>query len=170
MWFSSWSELVRIVLVGAAAYVTLVGILRVSGKRTLAKLNAFDLVVTVTLGSTLATVFLDRSVTWAEGALALAMLALLQFGVAVFASRLGARNLVTATPTLLVERGHILAAALRSQRVTETEVYQAVRSSGVGDLGTVAAAVLETDGTISVVTTQQFGDGSALRDVPGAAK
>jgi len=60
---SPWSDLARILLVGAAAYVTLVVILRTSGKRTLAKLNAFDLVVTVALGSTLATIFLDKNVT-----------------------------------------------------------------------------------------------------------
>ncbi len=169
MWFSSWSDLLRIILVGPAAYVTLVGILRVSGKRTLAKLNAFDLVVTVALGSTLATIFLDEGLTWAAGAVALAVLALLQFLVAVIATRLGVRDLVTATPTLLVDRGHVIHAALRSQRVTETEVCQAVRSSGAGDLGNVAAAVLETDGSISVVTNQQMGDGSALRDVPAAS-
>jgi hypothetical protein len=44
-----------------AAYIALVIMLRVSGKRTLSKMNAFDLVVTVALGSTLATVLLDRS-------------------------------------------------------------------------------------------------------------
>ena len=169
MWFSSWSELLRIVLVGAAAYATLVGILRISGKRTLAKLNAFDFVVTVALGSTLATIFLDKKVTWAEGTLALALLALLQFVVAVVTTKIGGRDVVTATPTLLVERGRIVDSALRGQRVTETEVRQAVRSSGVGDFGLVAAAVLETDGSISVVTNQQMGDGSALRDVPSAS-
>jgi uncharacterized membrane protein YcaP (DUF421 family) len=169
MWFSTWSDLTRILLVGAAAYVTLVVILRTSGKRTLAKLNAFDLVVTVALGSTLATIFLDRNVSWTEGAVALATLALLQFLVAGLSTRLGARAVVTANPTLLVERGRILESALRAQRVTESEVLQAVRSSGVGDIGMVAAAVLETDGTISVITQQQAGNGTALRDVPDFA-
>jgi len=169
MWFSTWSDLARILLVGAAAYVTLVVILRSSGKRTLAKLNAFDLVVTVALGSTLATIFLDRKVAWAEGAVALATLALLQFIVAVLTTRWGGRAVVTATPTLLVQQGRVLESALRTQRVTEAEVWQAVRSSGVGDIGMVAAAVLETDGTISVVSQQQAGNLSALRDVPEAS-
>jgi uncharacterized membrane protein YcaP (DUF421 family) len=141
MWFSTWSDLTRILLVGAAAYVTLVVILRTSGKRTLAKLNAFDLVVTVALGSTLAGL----------------------------TTRFGGRAVVTANPTLLVERGRIVESALRPQRVTESEVLQAVRSSGVGDIGMVAAAVLETDGTISVITQQQAGNGTALRNVPDVA-
>src|SRR4051794_24742339 len=55
MFFHSWAALGRVLLVGPLAYVALVLLLRVSGKRTLTKLNAFDLVVTVSLGSTLAT-------------------------------------------------------------------------------------------------------------------
>jgi len=71
-------------------------VLRVSGKRTLAKLNAFDFVVTVALGSTLATILLNSTVSWAEGAVALAVLAGLQFLVAVVASRVpDARSVAT---------------------------------------------------------------------------
>lgn len=165
MWFSTWSDLARVLLVGSAAYGTLVLILRTSGKRTLAKLNAFDLVVTVALGSTLASIFLDEKVTWAQGATALATLALLQFLVAALSSWVGGRNVVTASPSLLVHDGALLRPALRAQRVTEAEVWQAIRSSGVGDISMVAAAVFETDGTISVVTQQRAGDRSALRDV-----
>lgn len=54
MFFDNWMGILR-VLVGGA-YATLVVFLRVSGKRTLAKLNAFDLVITVSLGSTLASI------------------------------------------------------------------------------------------------------------------
>jgi uncharacterized membrane protein YcaP (DUF421 family) len=47
MWFDSWADLARILAVGASAYVGLVLVLRMSSRRTLAKLNAFDLVVIV---------------------------------------------------------------------------------------------------------------------------
>ena len=82
MWFDRWSDLARVLLVGSASYATLVVVLRASGKRTLAKLNAFDLVVTVAIGSTLATAFLNSDVSWSEGVVALCVLALLQFVVA----------------------------------------------------------------------------------------
>ena len=58
MIFGSYYGLLRILVVGPLAYLLLIAILRVSGKRTLAKMNAFDFVVTVALGSTLATVLL----------------------------------------------------------------------------------------------------------------
>lgn len=168
MWFDSWGDIGRVLAVGAVAYVTLVLILRFSGKRTLAKLNAFDLVVTVALGSTLATILLSTDVSWAEGATALALLALLQLVVAWTTTHVpGARSVVTARPTLLLRDGELLRHRMAEQRVTEAEVRQAVRSSGSGDLSTVAAVVLESDGTISVIPAAEAGDLSALADVPG---
>ncbi len=166
MWFDGWSDVVRVVLVGAAAYVTLVVLLRVLGKRTLAKLNAFDLVVTVALGSTLATVLLSEDVSWAEGAVALGVLGLLQLAVSQVTVRLArSRGLVTAEPTLVLRDGVVLDGALRSQRLTRSELRQAVRSSGAGGLEAVAAVVLESDGTLSVITRDRLGSGSALEDV-----
>lgn len=169
MWFDAWSGVIRVLVVGSAAYVTLVLILRVSGKRTLAKLNAFDLIVTVSFGSTLATITLNTDVSWAEGATALALLAGLQLVVATVASRAPvARDVVTAQPTLLVGDGRVIHEALRQQRVALAEVRQAVRGAGRGDLDQVAAVILETDGTLSVITADHVGDGWSLVDVQGA--
>ena len=168
MWFDSWSEIVRTLLVGAAAYVAVVVVLRVAGKRALAKLNAFDLVVTVALGSTLATILLNADVSWAEGALALALLASLQFVVTwTSARRPRARSVVTSVPTLLLRDGQPRPDAVREQRLTVEELRQAVRSTGSGDLASIAAVVLESDGTLSVIPAGRFGDGSALEGVHG---
>ncbi len=81
MLFSGWDSLLRTLVVGVLAYVVLVVLLRVSGKRTLSKMNAFDLVVTVALGSTLATALLARDVALAEGVLPFALLIGLQIAV-----------------------------------------------------------------------------------------
>ncbi len=87
MFFQNWQGIVRTVIVGLLAYATLVAFLRISGKRTLAKLNAFDLVVTVALGSTLSAILLQESVALAEGATALALLILAQFAVTFLSVR-----------------------------------------------------------------------------------
>ncbi len=79
MFFHGWEGIVRTVLVGVLAYACLVLFLRISGKRTLAKLNAFDLVVTVALGSTLSAILLQQSIGLAKGATALALLILMQY-------------------------------------------------------------------------------------------
>jgi len=152
MFFESWQGLLRTLVVGVLAYVGLVIFLRFSGKRTLAKLDAFDLVVTVALGSTLATVTLSRDVPLAEGMLGLAVLIVLQFAVTWTSVRLPwVKRAVRSDPTLLLHRGRILEQALRAQRVTESELLAAIRSAGVASLESVEAVVLETDGSLSVV-------------------
>ena len=164
MWFDSWSDIVRTLIIGSASYLTLVLVLRASGKRTLSQLNAFDFVVTVALGSTFATILLSTDVTWAEGFAALGLLASMQFLVAFVSSRWqGARALVTSEPVALVREGALQAAEMRKNRLSESEILQAVRSSGCGDLNQVAAVVLETNGTLSVITTDRYGDGSAMK-------
>src|SRR5918994_214814 len=152
MFFASWAGLARVVVVGTLAYAALVLFLRISGKRTLTKLNAFDLVVTVALSSTLATVLLSKSVALAEGVLALALLIILQFAVAWLSVRSPRfQSFVKAEPTLLLHRGRFLERAMQAERITREEILAASRASGAAKVSGVAAVVLETDGTLSVI-------------------
>ena len=165
IFFNGWSVLGRTLLIGVLAYVSLVFMLRVSGKRTLAKMNAFDLVVTVAIGSTLATIVLSKSVALAEGLLALALLIGMQFAISWSSTRMPwLRRVVTGEPRLLLRDGVMLDDALRDARVTREEVRAAVRSAGIGALGEVAAVVLETDGSFSVIAGQP---GAALSSLDG---
>lgn len=150
--FDSWPSLIRIPLVGLLAYAALILMLRVSGKRTLSKMNAFDLIVTVGLGSTLSTVLLDDGIPLAEGVAALALLICLQY-VITWASVRSPRfqGLIKAEPTLLVHRGRYLPDAMRRQRVTQDEVQAALRQSGQSDIDAVLWVMLETDGSMTVV-------------------
>jgi uncharacterized membrane protein YcaP (DUF421 family) len=152
MMFDSWASTGRVIVVGVLAYAALVMMLRISGKRTLSKMNAFDLVVTVALGSTLATVLLNRSVPLAEGVLALALLISLQYVITWLSVRSPRfRKLIKSEPTLVVHQGQNLDAALNDQRVTRDEIEAALRQQGRGDLSQVNSVVLETDGSLSVV-------------------
>lgn len=168
MFFSGWDSLVRTLVVGVLAYVALVVFLRISGKRTLSKMNAFDLVVTVALGSTLATILLAKDVALAEGMLAFALLISLQFVVTWSSVRARwVRRLATGEPLMLLYCGEMLPGALRKARVTRDEVRAAVRSSGSGSLDNVYAVVLETDGSFSVVQSAEGGGDSSLVGVDG---
>ncbi|WP_312490387.1 DUF421 domain-containing protein [Sphingomonas sp.] len=152
MLFDNLQGLLRVVVISLLAYAGLVVVLRLAGKRALAKLNAFDLVVTVALGSTLATVLLTQNVALLEGLLAFVMLALLQWAVARLSIASGwFRSLVRSTPRLLVEDGRLCAEAMRQERVTRGEIDAAIRASGTGRIEDVGAVVLETDGSLSVI-------------------
>jgi uncharacterized membrane protein YcaP (DUF421 family) len=152
MFFQGWSGLLRPLVVGVLTYVALVALLRISGKRTLSKMNAFDLVVTVALGSTLATILLSDKVAITEGIVGLVVLVGLQYIVAWLSARSATvSRLVKAEPTLLLHRGMFLRGAMLRERVTEDEVLAAMRQQGVADVSKVEAVVLETDGSFTVV-------------------
>jgi uncharacterized membrane protein YcaP (DUF421 family) len=166
MFFDSWHALIRVAVVGALSYLTLIAVLRISGKRTLAKWNAFDFVVTVAIGSTLATVLLSKQVALLEGMLALCLLITLQFAISWLSIRSRAvRRLIKSEPAFLYRDGAFMHERLRAERVTESEVRAAVREAGVASLGEIEAVVLETDGSVSVIRRSARGDASALSDV-----
>ncbi len=166
MFFNTWADLWRIVVVGGLAYLSLVTLLRISGKRTLSKMNAFDLVVTVSLGSTLATILLSKDVSLAEGVVAFCVLIILQYAVAWLSVRsVTVRHLVKSEPSLLFYRGEYLDHKLKTERITRNEVNAAIRAQGFGKLAEVEAVVLETDGSFSVITKSTDDPNSTLKGV-----
>lgn len=171
LFFEKSDNLLRTTIIGVLAYVSLIVLLRLSGPRTLSKMNAFDLVVTVALGSTLATILLNKSVTLAQGTLALALLVGMQFLVTWSSVRAQwIRRIVTGEPSMLLYRGALLPAAMRKARVTEDELRAAVRSSGSVNLKNIHAVVLETDGSFSVLTDEPQRGGTSLAGVEVPAK
>lgn len=165
MWFDSWQAIVRVVVVGFAAYAALVVLLRVSGKRTLTKLNAFDLVVTVALGSTLATVLLSKDVAALEGLAAFCVLIGGQLAITWLSVRSAAvRRIVKSEPRVLLWHGNPLEDAMKKERITHAELEAAVRGSGLASLSDAAAVVLETDGSLHVMQHAR-ADGSAFAHV-----
>lgn len=166
MWFDTWSDMWQIFVTTIAIYVALILILRVVGKRSLAKLNIFDLVVTVALGSTLATIMLSADTTWSEGIVAFVTLCGLQWGLSWLSLRVTwFKGLVRSEPRLLLSDGQFLDKAMREERILRQEVHAEVRSHGFGDLEDIAAVILETDGSFSVIPRSRVDTGSALETV-----
>lgn len=168
MLFGTASDMVQVLAMAAASYAAVVIILRVSGKRTLAKLNAFDLVVTVALGSILATSALSSEVELTEGIVAASVLVTAQYLVAWASVRSRVvRKAVRAQPVLLVRDGNLLDDAMQRNRVSAGEVHQAIRSASHGGLESIGAVVLESDGSFSVIPSSAIGSGDALAEVEG---
>ena len=160
------SNPLRVAITAVVAYVALVIMLRISGKRTLSDMNAFDFVVTVALGSTLAATITSDTVSIAEGLSALLTLIIMQAVIALIASRSpGFQSLIKSEPRLLLHRGELLEDAMRAERLTKAEVMAAVRAHGHGDLADVYAVVLETNGELSVITQSPSAEGGAFASV-----
>jgi uncharacterized membrane protein YcaP (DUF421 family) len=156
MFFQDAQGIVRTIVVGILAYLALVLFLRISGKRTLAKLNAFDLVVTVALGSTLSAILLQESIALAEGLTALLLLIGAQYLVTLLSVRSSRfAQLVRSEPTLLARDGRLFREAMKRERITEAESLSAIRASGGKAIADVELLVLESDGTLSVKLQHQ---------------
>jgi uncharacterized membrane protein YcaP (DUF421 family) len=166
MFFSSWSSLGHIVLLAAIVYLALVAALRVVGSRALAKMSAYDLVITIALGSLIATIPLQKDVTVADGLTAIATFLLLQHAMSWMLKRWPrTRGLVKGKPTLCVYEGRLLAEQMRHVKVTDEEVRAAIRASGVVSVSQCLAVVLENDGEWSVVRYGDAPDRSALAGI-----
>lgn len=169
--FGSWSGILRVLLVGTLAYVGLVLVLRITGKRTLSKMNSFDLVVTVALGSALSSTMLSTSRPLAEGLSGMTLLVLLQYVVTWLSVRSErVQHLVKAQPTILLHQGEWQRTTMKRERVTEEEVLAAMRNQGVRTVSKTTTVVIETDGSLSVLTGQAAGEGaSSLANVASKA-
>ncbi len=152
MFFSNFDGIQRIVVIAVFSYASLVIFLRVSGKRTLSKLNAFDLVITMAMGTTLATTILNRNVTWVKGITAFLVLIALQYLVAKLTVRLPwFENIIKSEPQVLFKEGEFKEEAMKKERVSKSAIFQAMRSQGLGSMKQVKEVFLESDGSISVI-------------------
>lgn len=168
IFFDNWSRLGRSMILAVLAYLALILVLRISGKRTLTKLNVFDFVFVVALGSVLATTILSSDTTLADGIMAFIVL----IGIQITLSWLCVSShtmdaWINGQPTLLLHRGKFLETAMRRERVTKEEVLSALRNATIRKFDEIDAVVLETDGTLSIVWRYDDGEKSSLMDVRG---
>ena len=163
MWFDGWSDIGRVALSTLAIYVAVIVILRFAGKRSLAKLNIFDLVVTVALGSTLASIMLTKELSIAEGVTAFVALAGLQWLVSFASLRIRwFKRLIRSDARVLLRDGKFLEDAMAGERITHDEVVAAIRKDGHGKIEEITAVVLESDGQLSVISSGAAQDCTAL--------
>ncbi|TDL98701.1 DUF421 domain-containing protein [Macrococcus brunensis] len=171
MFFDNFNVIIRTFLIGIMAYTALIILLRASGKRTLTKLNAFDLIVTIALGSTLASIMTSKDIALLQGIVAFATL----IGLQLLLTKLSLINpkvseIIKSNPTLLYYKGQFLKEAMKKERLLETEVKQAVRSQGHASLSEIEAIILETDGTLSILKPDQSLEQTLLEKVSYPSK
>jgi uncharacterized membrane protein YcaP (DUF421 family) len=153
----------REAIVAAVIYVALVAALRLVGERALARMSGYDLLVTVALGSILASVPLQTSITIADGLSAVVTLLALQWLIGWLIKRTSwAARAAKGRPTPVLYDGRMLRDSMRTLNVTDAEVRAAARSHGMASLDECLAIVLENDGSWSVIARSTRPDLSAL--------
>lgn len=166
--FGDWSSIIHTVVAGVLSYFGLIVWLRVSGKRTLSKWNSFDFVVTIALGSILASVLMTKGNSFLQCMVAIGLLVGLQLIITWISVRSDIiQKLVKAEPTLLVFKGGMQEQVLVDKRVAKGEVLSAIRLNGNASVEEIDAVILETDGTFSVIQKVDLANATAMRDVRG---
>ena len=133
-------------------YVFLVALLRLAGRHTLSQINAFDLVVLLTLSNTVQNAIIGDDNSLTGGMIGATTLVVLNTVVVRFLfrhQRLDRR--LAGDPIVLVEDGRVVRRNLVRALITEDELLAAVRHQGFATLAELERVVLETSGAISVV-------------------
>lgn len=152
MFFHSWSAIGHVMVATLLVYLFMVAALRIVGEQALAKMSGYDMIVTITIGSVIATVAVSRDISVTEGIAALAMLLFLQEAVRRAQSRfLRIHHIVREPPRLFVWDGQMLEDRLIASHLSGDEVRAAIRREGFSAIDQVQAVILENDGDWSVI-------------------
>src|ERR1700681_4571138 len=149
-----------------AVYLFLVIGLRLAGKRELAQLNPFDLVVLLTLSNTVQNAIIgeDNSVT--GGIIGASTLLLVNYLVVRFLYRHEKLDrLVESQSCTLIENGKVLEHRLTQEMLTRQDLEAAAHTQGFGDLKEVESAVLEPSGTISFTAKKPAPDETRHQEI-----
>lgn len=150
--------LLEIVIRTTAVYFCLLLGLRLSGKREIGQITPFDLAVLLLISNAVQNAMTGGDNSLTGGLLSAAVLLALNSlvaGIRMRSPRL--QRFVEGVPTVLISRGKVQEAALAHERMTTDELNAALRQHEVADLGQVEMAVLEIDGSISVVRRDPDG-------------
>jgi uncharacterized membrane protein YcaP (DUF421 family) len=144
----AWAIVVRTLLVYVGVFVGL----RVGGKRELAQMTVFDLAVILLIANAVQNAMVGADVSLQGGLLAAVVLLVVNRIVSLVRLQGGVwGRLIEGTPTVLIEDGELIDPHLRREGLERQELEMAVREHGVDSLSQVKLAVLETDGSISIV-------------------
>jgi uncharacterized membrane protein YcaP (DUF421 family) len=144
------------VLRATAIYALVMVLIRVSGKRAVGQFTPFDLVMLILIGNAVQNGINggDNSLTGA--AIMATTLIALNYGVAFITSRSRrVERIVEGEPVVLARNGKLFEGVLRRELVSRDDFREALRMNGIDDVAKVELALLETNGSISVVVKRE---------------
>lgn len=140
--------LIRTVLM----FIAVSAAVRIMGKRTIGELQASDLVVVLLISDIAAVPMQENGVPLLSGLVPIAILTALEiiFSILIMKSpKIG--RLICGRPIVIVAKGEIDQGAMRELRMTCEDLFEALRKNGVFDISAVDYAIMETDGTLSIL-------------------
>lgn len=159
IFWSSPGQLAQVAASVASVYLVGLVLVRIAGRRTLAEISAYDVLVTIAIGSILANAALPSKATVADAVLAIAVLLALQIAIGALRLRLPRlQRVIDFQPIPIVHNGQFnLSQSPTSAQLSRSEVEGLLRREGVTDASAVQLVVLESSGRISVFSRDADG-------------
>ncbi|MEG8235470.1 DUF421 domain-containing protein [Pseudomonas orientalis] len=141
------------VLRAAAIYLVLLVLFKIAGRRSLAQLTTFDLVLLMVIGEATQQALLGDDFSLTNAVLVIVTLIAIDIGFSLVKQRsLWFSRLLDGGPTVVVEQGRVLHERLKRARLDEDDILEAARSSqGILEIRQIRFAILERNGKISVI-------------------
>ena len=159
---TSWHTVLAIMARTSVIYVLVLIGIRLTGKREVGQMTPFDLTLLLLLSNSVQNAMTGPDTSLLGGVVAAGILLILNYVLAeVSGMNRRFRGVIQGSPTLLVHNGQLITAHCAKEHVSPDEVQRALREHGVANTSEVALAVLEVDGSISVLKYD---------DVPGHLK
>ena len=169
-WFLDPTYLGEVFVYTLLAYVGVIATLRLSGKRSLAKWNIFDFVITIAIGTTLATTVMSTGSQeeMRKGIMGFLLLIIFQYTITTLSVQFDwFARIIKSKPALVVYNGEYLNKRMKQERLTKSEILAAMRHQGIANLEEVGAVILETNGTLSVLAKWETDSVDSLGNVDG---
>lgn len=167
--WSSFDQFVQTVVATVLIYAGAVAALRLAGRRTLAQMSAFDVVVTIAIGSTIASTVVPPSPAVSDGLAVLGTMLASQVALAAVRQRFPrTQRVLDFRPRTIFRNGTFdLRSSPASAQVTYEELFSLLRREGIFDLADVHLVVLEPTGNISVARSEPRADSEIMRATEG---
>lgn len=154
----SWQAVIRVVITSIVFYILLVFILKFLGSRSVGNFSVYDFVATLTIGSVVASTLILSEVTLLNGLLAVLIFLGMQYLVSRITSKWPKINkILNPTPKVVFFKGEFVEDNLKKTRINRDEIFAAIRTQARTTSDQVYAVILETSGSLSVIT--QASDG-----------
>lgn len=169
IFYTESSNLLHIMVSAFLIYMVMIIYFKIAGKRSTSEMNNFDWIVTVAIGSLVASTLILDDVSVTDGALGILMLLFMQYLLTKLMFHSGrVRKAIKSKPSLLLYKGRFIEENLKKERILKSEIYAAIRRQGHKSLSRVYAVVLETNAKLSVIANDEADEvGFTLSDVEG---
>jgi uncharacterized membrane protein YcaP (DUF421 family) len=145
-------NILEIILRSSVVYAVLIVIFRIAGKRHVAQLSIIDFILILLVSNAVQNAMVGEDTTLGGGIIAALTLVILN----VILTKLTVKNktiskIVEGVPKILIRDGKLLSKVLEHENLTKEEVEEGIRKAGLPNYDDVGLAILETDGSISVI-------------------